>query len=93
MESSQTLKIMLDMLRSNLADAIASGGNGLPGNRHDFEATLANALENLREDVLSKFELVAKSDYEAQMALVENLRAQLNDLEQRLRELEQQPTN
>ena len=40
--------------------------------------------------MLGKFELVAKADYEAQAALVETMRAQLDELEKRLGELERQ---
>ena len=42
----------------------------------------------LREGLLDKFELVAKADYDAQIALVENMQAQLRDLEERLEALE-----
>ena len=90
MESSQTLNIMLDMLRSNLANALHSVDHVLPLDREQLDNALKTTLDSVREDVLEKFELVAKADYEAQTALVENMRAQLNDLESRLRELEQQ---
>ena len=87
MESSQTLNIMLDMLRSNLANALHSVDHVLPLDREQLDNTLKTTLDSVREDLMEKFELVAKADYEAQTALVENMRAQLNDLESRLREL------
>jgi BMFP domain-containing protein YqiC len=90
MESSQTLNIMLDMLRSNLANALHSVDHVLPIDREQLDNTLKTTLDSVREDLLEKFELVAKADYEAQTALVENMRAQLDDLESRLRGLEQQ---
>ena len=90
MESSQTLNIMLDMLRSNFADALRSVDHLPPLDRQQLDNTLKSTVEGMREDILGKFELVAKADYEAQAALVETMRTQLDDLEQRLRELERQ---
>ena len=90
MESSQTLNIMLDVLRSNFADALRSVDHLLPLDRQQLDTTLKSTVEGMREDILGKFELVAKADYEAQAALVETMRTQLDDLEQRLRELERQ---
>ena len=90
MESSQTLSIILDMLRSNLADVLRSVDHLLPLDRQQLDNTLKSTVEGMREDILGKFELVAKADYEAQAALVETMRTQLDDLEQRLHELERQ---
>lgn len=90
MESSQTLSIMLDMLRSNLADVLRSVDHLPSLDRQQLDNTLKSTVEGMREDMLGKFELVAKADYEAQAALVETMRTQLDDLEQRLRELERQ---
>ena len=90
MESSQTLSIILDMLRSNLADVLRSVDHLPSLDRQQLDNTLKSTVEGMREDLLGKFELVAKADYEAQAALVETMRTQLDDLEQRLRELEQQ---
>ena len=90
MESSQTLSIILDMLRSNLAGALRSVDHLLPLDRQQLDNTLKSTVEGMREDILGKFELVAKADYEAQAALVETMRAQLDDLENRLGKLEQQ---
>ena len=90
MESSQTLSIILDMLRSNLADALRSV-DYLPSlDRQQLDNTLKSTVDGMREDMLGKFELVAKADYEAQAALVETMRAQLDELEKRLGELERQ---
>ena len=89
MESSETLKILLDMLRANVANAIASAKHVLPIDREQLDEALKSALETVREDVMGKFELVPKADYEAQIALINNMRAQLQDLEQRLDDLEQ----
>ena len=90
MESSQTLSILLDMLRSNLADVLRSVDHLPSLDRQQLDNTLKSTVEGMREDMLGKFELVAKADYEAQAALVETMRTQLDDLEQRLRELERQ---
>ena len=90
MESSQTFNIMLDMLRSNLAGALRSVDHLFPLDRQQLDNTLKSTVEGMREDILGKFELVAKADYEAQAALVETMRAQLDDLENRLGKLEQQ---
>ena len=90
MESSQTLSIILDMLRSNLADVLSSVDHLPSLDRQQLDNTLKSTVEGMREDMLGKFELVAKADYEAQAALVETMRTQLDDLEQRLRELERQ---
>ena len=81
---------MLDMLRSNLAGALRSVDHLLPLDRQQLDNTLKSTVEGMREDILGKFELVAKADYEAQAALVETMRAQLDDLENRLGKLEQQ---
>ena len=88
MESSQTLNIMLDMLRSNFADALRSVDHLPSLDRQQLDNTLKSTVEGMREDMLGKFELVAKADYEAQAALVETMRAQLDELEKRLGELE-----
>ena len=88
MESSQTLSIILDMLRSNLADVLRSVGHLPSLDRQQLDNTLKSTVEGMREDMLGKFELVAKADYEAQAALVETMRAQLDELEKRLGELE-----
>ena len=89
MESSQSLKILLDMLREDLKAKLAAGiGTAPPAN---VENTISNAIEALRENLLDKFELVAKADYEAQIALLENIQAQLQHLEARLEALEQDP--
>ena len=90
MESSQTLSIILDMLRSNLADVLRSVDHLPSLDRQQLDNTLKNTVEGMREDMLGKFELVAKADYEAQAALVETMRAQLDELEKRLGELERQ---
>ena len=90
MESSQTLNIMLDMLRSNLADVLRSVDHLPSLDRQQLDNTLKSTVEGMREDMLGKFELVAKADYEAQAALVETMRAQLDELEKRLGELERQ---
>jgi BMFP domain-containing protein YqiC len=89
MESSQSLKILLDMLREDLKAKLTAGiGTAPTGN---VENTISNAIEALRENLLDKFELVAKADYEAQIALLENIQAQLQHLEARLEALEQDP--
>ncbi len=88
MESSQTLSIILDMLRSNLADVLRSVDRLPSLDRQQLDNTLKSTVEGMREDMLGKFELVAKADYEAQAALVETMRAQLDELEKRLGELE-----
>ena len=88
MESSQTLNIILDMLRSNLADVLRSVDHLPPLDRQQLDNTLKSTVEGMREDILGKFELVAKADYEAQAALVKTMRAQLDELEKRLGELE-----
>ena len=90
MESSQTLSIILDMLRSNLADVLRSVDHLPSLDRQQLDNTLKSAVEGMREDMLGKFELVAKADYEAQAALVKTMRAQLDELEKRLGELERQ---
>ncbi len=90
MESTQTLSIILDMLRSNLADVLRSVDHLPSLDRQQLDNTLKSTVEGMREDMLGKFELVAKADYEAQAALVETMRAQLDELEKRLGELEQQ---
>ena len=90
MESSQTLSIMLDMLRSNLADVLRSVDHLPSLDRQQLDNTLKSTVEGMSEDMLGKFELVAKADYEAQAALVETMRAQLDELEKRLGELERQ---
>ena len=91
MESSQSLKILLDMLREDLKANLTVGiGTAPTGN---VENTISNAIEALRENLLDKFELVAKADYEAQIALLENIQAQLQHLEARLEALEQDPTS
>ena len=48
---------------------------------------ISRAIEKLREDLLDRFELVAKADYDAQIALLENMQAQLKDLAERLEAL------
>ena len=90
MESSQTLSIILDMLRSNLADVLRSVDHLPSLDRQQLDNTLKSTVDGMREDMLGKFELVAKADYEAQAALVETMRVQLDELEKRLGELERQ---
>ncbi|MEC7991702.1 MAG: hypothetical protein VX192_10040 [Pseudomonadota bacterium] len=90
MESTQTLSIILDMLRSNLADVLRSVDHLPSLDPQQLDNTLKSTVEGMREDMLGKFELVAKADYEAQAALVETMRAQLDELEKRLGELERQ---
>ena len=88
MESSQTLSIILDMLRSNLADVLRSVDHLPSLDRQQLDNTLKSTVDGMREDMLGKFELVAKADYEAQAALMETMRSQLDELEKRLGELE-----
>ena len=77
------------MLREDLKAKLTVGiGTAPTGN---VENTISNAIEALRENLLDKFELVAKADYEAQIALLENIQAQLQHLEARLEALEQDP--
>ena len=89
MQSSQSLKILLDMLREDLKTKLNSSIGGMPNTGATVEDSIGHAIETLREGLLDKFELVAKADYEAQVALLENMRAQLKDLEKRLAALEQ----
>jgi BMFP domain-containing protein YqiC len=91
MESSQSLKILLDMLREDLKAKLTAGIGKAP--TANVENTISNAIEALRENLLDKFELVAKAEYEAQIALLENIQAQLQHLEARLEALEQDPTS
>ena len=89
MESSQSLKILLDLLREDITEKLNATFGALPNAGTSVDDAINNALETLRESLLAKFELVIKADYEAQTALVENMRAQLQDLESRLAALEQ----
>ncbi|MAH25198.1 MAG: hypothetical protein CMP82_15495 [Gammaproteobacteria bacterium] len=89
MQSSQSLKILLDMLREDLKTKLNSSIGGVPNTGATVDDSIGHAIETLREGLLDKFELVAKADYEAQVALLENMRAQLKDLEERLAALEQ----
>ena len=89
MQSSQSLKILLDMLREDLNTKLNSSIGGMPNTGATVDDSIGHAIETLREGLLDKFELVAKADYEAQVALLENMRAQLKDLEKRLAALEQ----
>lgn len=89
MQSSQSLKILLDMLREDLKSKLNSSIGGMPNTGATVDDNIGHAIETLREGLLDKFELVAKADYEAQVALLENMRAQLKDLEKRLAALEQ----
>ena len=93
MESSQSLKILLDMLREELTDKLGPTLGRSSNSGATVDEIVSNALEALRANLLDKFELVVKADYEAQAALVANMRAQLLDLEQRLAALEQQQAN
>ena len=88
MQSSQSLKILLDMLREDLKTKLNSSIGGMPNTGATVDDSIGHAIETLREGLLDKFELVAKADYEAQVALLENMRAQLKDLEKRLAALE-----
>ena len=89
MQSSQSLKILLDMLREDLKTKLNSSIGGMPNTGANVDDSIGHAIETLREGLLDKFELIAKADYEAQVALLENMRAQLKDLEERLAALEQ----
>ena len=89
MQSSQSLKILLDMLREDLKTKLNSSIGVMPNTGATVDDSIGHAIETLREGLLDKFELIAKADYEAQVALLENMRAQLKDLEERLAALEQ----
>ncbi|MAH23561.1 MAG: hypothetical protein CMP82_07160 [Gammaproteobacteria bacterium] len=93
MQSSQSLKILLDMMREDLKTKLNSSIGGMPNTGGAVDDSISHAIETLREGLLDKFELVAKADYEAQVALLENMRAQLKDLEERLAALEQAQTS
>ena len=88
MESSQSYRILLDMLRSELSKALSvmSGERNTP--RGAIDEAIAKVMETFNETLLEKFELVPKADYEAQASLVQNLTAQLRELEERLEKLE-----
>ena len=88
MQSSQSLKILLDMLREDLKAKLNFTIGGMPNTGRAVDDSISGAIETLREGLLDKFELVAKADYDAQIALVENMQAQLKDLEERLDALE-----
>ena len=77
------------MLREDLRTKLNSSIGGMPNTGGAVDDSISHAIETLREGLLDKFELVAKADYEAQVALLENMRAQLKDLEERLAALEQ----
>ena len=77
------------MLREDLKTKLNSSIGGKPNTGATVDDSIGHAIETLREGLLDKFELVAKADYEAQVALLENMRAQLKDLEKRLAALEQ----
>ena len=76
------------MLREDLKAKINSTIGGMPNTGKAVDDSIGGAIETLREGLLDKFELVAKADYDAQIALVENMQAQLRDLEERLEALE-----
>ena len=88
MESSQSYRILLDMLRSELSKALSvmSGEGNTP--RGAVDEAVAKVMETFNETLLEKFELVPKADYEAQASLVQNLSAQLRELEERIEKLE-----
>ena len=89
MQSSPSLKILLDMLREDLRDKLHSTLGSTPNTGTAVDDSISRAIEHLRDELLDKFELVAKADYEAQVALLENMQAHLKDLEDRLKALEQ----
>ena len=76
------------MLRSELSKAlnVMSGESNTP--RGAIDEAVTRVLEAFNETLLEKFELVPKADYEAQASLVQNLIAQLSELEERLEKLE-----
>jgi len=63
-----------------------SGESNTP--RRAIDEAVTRDLEAFNETLLEKFELVPKADYEAQASLVQNLIAQLSELEERLEKLE-----
>ena len=89
MESSGSLKILINTLRSELTKSLSelSSENGKPW--PDVDETVASLLEAVNIKVLSGFELVSKTDYESQISLIHSLSAQLGELEDRLEKLEQ----
>ena len=93
MQSSQSLKILLDMLREDLKAKLNSTIGGMPDTGRAVDDSIRRAIEKLREELLDRFELVAKADYDAQIALLENMQAQLRDLEDRLDALEHDETH
>ena len=88
MQSSESLQILLDMLQEDLKVKLHSAIGGTPNTGTAVDGSISRAIEKLREELLDRFELVAKADYDAQIALVENMQAQLRDLEERLDALE-----
>ena len=93
MQSSESLKILLDMLREDLKAKLHSTIGSAPNAGTAVDDSIRRAIEKLREELLDRFELVAKADYDAQIALLENMQAQLRDLEERLGALEHDETH
>ncbi len=69
----------------DLADRIA---NAIPPGLHNFKDDMEKNIHALLQSGLSKLDLVSREEFEVQKAVLAKTRARLEELEQRVAELE-----
>jgi BMFP domain-containing protein YqiC len=69
----------------DLADRIA---NAIPPGLHNFKDDMEKNVHALLQSGLSKLDLVSREEFEVQKAVLAKTRARLEELEQRVAELE-----
>lgn len=67
-------------------------GERLPAPLRGMREELEGTVKSLLRDALSRMDLLTRDEFDIQQTLLARTRARVDDLEQQLRQLEQQPT-
>ena len=88
MNQSLSIDELVDTLGRTGRSAVELIAKNSPLDIRTVEAAVESGLDKIRDRLASDFELVKKTEYETNVELLEMLKKQVDELEQRIAELE-----
>ena len=88
MNKSLSIDELVDTLGRTVRSAVELIAKNSPLDIRTVEAAVESGLDKIRDRLASDFELVKKPEYETNVKLLEMLKKQVDELEERIAELE-----
>ena len=88
MNQSLSIDELVDTLGRTVRSAVGLIAKNSPLDIRTVEAAVESGLDKIRDRLASDFELVKKTEYETNVELLEMLKKQVDELEERIAELE-----